>query len=586
MQTPSPLEQYMLELVNRARENPGAEANLHNTSLSSGQAGAKAPLAFTPDLLEASGDYSTRMINEDFFDHTAPDGSTMSQRVFDAGWTSASGGWSLGENISWYGSFSPGFAGQASTIDSQHRGLFRSSGHRRNILDEDFTEVGIGQVQGAFTDGGTTYPHTSMITQNFADGGRVFLTGVAIADADGDSFYDPGEGVGGVEISASGPAGTFDTATWSAGGYSLLLPNGLYQVTFSGGGLTSPVVESVRIQGENEKLDVILGESASDEIVGGAGSDSLVGSSAADRILGKSGNDRLFGEEGRDALFGAAGSDNLRGGQGSDSLYGGANEDHLVGGSGADSLFGGGSADFLNGGESSDTLSGGAGKDTYAVDRPQDLVRETAGGGIDWVRASGDYTLPEGGSQDFVEHLRLLGRDDSTGHGNDLDNSLVGNSGDNRLHGFKGDDALFGRDGADVLRGGGGDNRLYGGSGADSLMLEGGDRAWGGDGQDRFFFDGDEGEDVFPVIADFSGLKLNSAEDRDRFVFSSGLESGDFSYRGSAAFQGQGDSQARFAGPARVEVDLDGDADADIDFKVNGLNQANQLTAADFLWLA
>lgn len=584
MQTPSPLEQYMLELVNRARANPGAEANRHDTALSSGQAGAKQPLAFTPELLKASGDYSTRMIDEDFFDHTAPDGSTMSQRIFDAGWTSANGGYALGENISWYGSFAAGFAGRPSTIDSQHRGLFRSSGHRSNILDEDFTEIGIGQVQGAFTDG-QTYPHTSMITQNFADGGRVFLTGVAIADGDGDTFYDPGEGLGGVRISASGAAGSFDTTTWSSGGYSLELPNGLYQVTFSGGGLPSRVVESVRIQGENEKLDVISGESASDEIVGTGGNDSLVGTSAGDRMLGRSGGDRLFGQEGPDELLGAAGGDSLRGGAGRDSLWGGSAADHLVGGDGNDSLFGDDSADFLNGGAGADTLFGGAGRDTFVADRPQDLVRESAGGGIDWVRAGSHYTLPEGGSLDHVEHLRLLGGGDSTGRGNDLDNSLVGNGGDNRLQGMQGDDRLFGRNGDDILRGGGGDNRLYGGNGRDSLMLEAGDRAWGGDGQDRFFFDGDEGLDSFPIIADFSGVRLNSAEDRDRFVFSSGLESGDFSYRGGAAFQGQGDSQARHAGSGRVEVDIDGDADADIAFKVSGLNQASQLTAGDFLWL-
>ncbi len=603
MQTPSPLEQYMLELVNRARMDPVTEAQLHQTSLSSGQAGSKQPLAFTPTLLKASGDYSQRMIDEDFFDHQAPDGSTMSQRVFDAGWTSASGGWSLGENISWYGSFQAGFANQPSTIDSQHRGLFRSSGHRNNILDEDFSEIGIGQVQGAFTDGGTTYPHTSMITQNFADGGRTFLTGVAIADGDEDSFYDPGEGLGGVQVSANGSAGSFSTTTWSAGGYSLELPDGFYQVTFTGGGLPSPVTRNVDIDGENEKLDVILGESVSDEIIGGGGKDSLVGTSGADQIFGEGGADQLFGKGLRDDLYGGAGSDSLRGdegadriwgqagndtgfgGKGADSIHGGTGSDHLVGGSGRDQLFGGANGDFLNGGSGADTMAGGAGQDTYAVDRPQDLIRESAGGGVDWVRAQDDYTLPEGGSQDFVEHLQFLGQEDAIGRGNDLDNSLLGNNGDNVLHGQKGDDGLYGRAGDDELRGGGGDNRLYGGLGDDTLFLERGDRAWGATGKDWFRFDGDEGLGSSPIINDFSGLKLNQAGDRDRFVFSSGLESGDFSYRGAAAFEGEGDSQARYAGAGRVEVDLNGDADADLSFKVNGLNQANQLTAVDFVWL-
>ena len=90
--------------------------------------------------------------------------------------------------------------------------------------------------------------------------GHEFLTGAIFADRNGDNFYTPGEGLGGVSVSAVGlhGEGTFSTATWGSGGYSLDLPSGSYAVTASGGGLASPRTTTITIGKDNIGWDVAV----------------------------------------------------------------------------------------------------------------------------------------------------------------------------------------------------------------------------------------------------------------------------------------------------------------------------------------
>ena len=99
-------------------------------------------------------------------------------------------------------------------------------------------------------------PH--VITQNFATrfDYKPQLTGVVINDLDSDRFYDVGEGVGNVLITATGSAATFTTTTWDAGGYNLALPSDTYQVTFKQGSKVWST--SASVGSENVKLDAIL----------------------------------------------------------------------------------------------------------------------------------------------------------------------------------------------------------------------------------------------------------------------------------------------------------------------------------------
>ncbi|MBX9700028.1 MAG: CAP domain-containing protein, partial [Acetobacteraceae bacterium] len=285
MAQPTDYEQYLLELVNRARANPGAEAQRLGIGLNDGlspgtiAATAKQPLAFNPQLIDAARDHSAWMLATDTFSHTGAGGSSPGDRMTAAGY-SFTGSWTWGENISIrWGS---GTALNGAQVEAFHDGLFRSAGHRTNILNDGFKEIGTGLALGEYR--GST---GATATEVFARSGTgSFLTGVAFDDRDGDRFYDPGEGLGGLSVQISGGGGTFQTTTWGSGGYQIKLAAGTYSVTFSGGGLASPVTKSVTIGSANVKLDL-----DTDADAGGGGGGGLV-------LTGTTGNDVLTGGAG------------------------------------------------------------------------------------------------------------------------------------------------------------------------------------------------------------------------------------------------------------------------------------------------
>ncbi|MDR4479613.1 MAG: hypothetical protein MRJ95_07690 [Nitrospira sp.] len=90
-------------------------------------------------------------------------------------------------------------------------------------------------------------------------------------------------------------------------------------------------------------------------------------------------------------------------------------------------------------------MSGGIGDDIYIVDNPGDSVVEFEAGGTDEVQASVDFTLSAN-----VERLILTGSGNIAGIGNELDNTIKGNSGNNRLVGGRGIDLLEGGIGFDT----------------------------------------------------------------------------------------------------------------------------------------
>jgi uncharacterized protein YkwD len=121
-------ENYLLQLINDSRA----------------QAEAK-PLAFDAELVNAAGKHSDWMVGQDVFSHTGADGSSPSGRMTADGytWTAA------GENIA-YMSGSSAATLDASDVERLHSLLMESPGHRENLLNPDFTEVGIGLTEGDF----------------------------------------------------------------------------------------------------------------------------------------------------------------------------------------------------------------------------------------------------------------------------------------------------------------------------------------------------------------------------------------------------------------------------------------------------
>jgi uncharacterized protein YkwD len=76
------------------------------------------------------------MVERNYFDHVAPDGTTLGDRVAAGGLTVFR---AVGENLG-MGSRDP---------RTMMRLWMESGGHRRNILDQRFTHVGIGYVPGS-----------------------------------------------------------------------------------------------------------------------------------------------------------------------------------------------------------------------------------------------------------------------------------------------------------------------------------------------------------------------------------------------------------------------------------------------------
>jgi len=300
-------EQLMLELVNAARAKVGAQ-----------------PLAFNGYLNASADSHTNWMIATDTFSHTGAGGSTPTARMKSAGYV-FSGSWASAENIAWASTRAP--SGYQDEVRLLHSNLMNSPGHKANILNGTFREIGIGFNTGAYKgwDG-------AFVTENFArSGSKVFLTGVTMDDKDGDRLYDVGEALGGVTITAVSSTGArYATTSQSAGGYSLALSAGTYKVTFSKSGIVS-TTKQVTIGASNVKLDLI--DPAMIKIINGTTlANTLYGTAGADSISGLDGNDKLYGRTGNDAVKGGTGNDTLYGEGGRDVLDGGAGNDLLNGG--------------------------------------------------------------------------------------------------------------------------------------------------------------------------------------------------------------------------------------------------------------
>lgn len=255
---PTAQEVLVMELVNRARTNPEAEAVRYGIGLNDGITGTaitatpKQPLAHNLLLIDSARTHSQWMLDVDIFSHTGINDSTPTARMSAAGYV-FTGSWMSGENIAWGGT-----TGSSINLTNyalqHHEGLFKSPGHRLNILEGNFRELGLGQKQGYFISNGNNYL-SSMLTQNFArSGSSYYLTGVVYKDLNNNEFYDVGEGLSGINIS-------FNGATYpvhATGAYSIPVSNGSYNLTITGDALGVATYRTVQINNANVKMDVLL----------------------------------------------------------------------------------------------------------------------------------------------------------------------------------------------------------------------------------------------------------------------------------------------------------------------------------------
>ena len=262
---PSPEEEWMRWLINRARLDPEAEAdrlgikNKHRQDVPNGTydvgegikltgvtnqrtywsryQGPRQVLAWSGPLNAAARNHSDDMYVFDFFDDytvQSTHGYTFNSASYERAYAEGYPCHFVGENIT-----SSKLAG-AYSPEEVHEDLFKDVGYpgrgnRRNLLHSYWREIGVGYISrrpnaSGWTDFWTVkFGSDAFIAQGYDDPDppvdTVFLTGVVFNDGNGDGQYQPGEQVPGVRVLAVGPAGPlkYYAITADGGGYSLPL---------------------------------------------------------------------------------------------------------------------------------------------------------------------------------------------------------------------------------------------------------------------------------------------------------------------------------------------------------------------------
>ena len=296
---PTNEEQYMLELINRARADGGAEAA--RIGLSGLQEGPPSingepwtipnsvqPLSWNP-LLRNAAQGQAKILNDadQFFLAVSPHtfgGKTPNQRIADAGYSMAiyngpmtNAGFFPGpENVAEAESQGNGpyvEANLTAGVLFSHNILFADNGmfggnavpgrgHRCTSMLGFFREIGIGISVGKDNQSNPGQPNGLLdslyIVQDFGTqtNSTPFITGVVYQDANGNGFYDPGEGIGGIRVDVTG--NSFFAMTSASGGYSVpVAGNGSYTVNFSGGSFPVTQRNATVANSLNAKLDFL-----------------------------------------------------------------------------------------------------------------------------------------------------------------------------------------------------------------------------------------------------------------------------------------------------------------------------------------
>ena len=271
---PDANEQQLMWLMNRARANPTAEGiwlatvedpriisaiNFFKVDLDILQNefatyDPKPPAAFDVRLYHAARSHSEYLISIDGQNH-----DNQFDRIADENFvfTQARG------NVFSY-SKSALYGHAAFNIDwgaGDNSGMQPGRGHRLAIMsiDGEYTNVGLAVVNESNP---STEVGPLVITGNYCkantsaiDHHNRFLVGTVWTDTNNNSFFDLGEGIGGVRVTPD--HGTFYAITSDGGGYAIPLTEpGVYEISFSGDAIEGELVETIMVGDDSVLLDL------------------------------------------------------------------------------------------------------------------------------------------------------------------------------------------------------------------------------------------------------------------------------------------------------------------------------------------
>jgi len=99
-------------------------------------------LAFSKELRRSATAHSTDMVVHGYFAHDGLDGSTLGDRIQNAGYPARVNTYRIGENIG------GGFGRRLGSPAAVCRAWMRSPSHRANILSPSFHDFGVGVARG------------------------------------------------------------------------------------------------------------------------------------------------------------------------------------------------------------------------------------------------------------------------------------------------------------------------------------------------------------------------------------------------------------------------------------------------------
>src|SRR5262245_40968115 len=239
---PTDEEQLVIWQLNRARRDPPAYRQSIGLDLSGVE--PQPALAVSRLLTNSARFHAQEMYDFNYFAHTsAVTGKGPNQMAVDAGYDVFGKGlsypWGTTNNIesNEMGSSTFELALADLIIDPDPSQML---GHRIHLLGmNEFVrkhrEIGAGK--GSSPTGAPPGPFYSIHTAYTGSSGGTFLTGVVYYDFDGDGGFGLLEGLGGVDVEALPVGGgtALSTKSFVAGGWSLAVPQGTYDVACSGG---------------------------------------------------------------------------------------------------------------------------------------------------------------------------------------------------------------------------------------------------------------------------------------------------------------------------------------------------------------